>query len=84
MFAPVKMAEVDIFAFEDDIDAVAQTAARLGVIHLLDVNSLGKWAVGTGSEWPGRASSYATQERRVLELLDQLQSKRPLCLVTAS
>ena len=73
MFAPVKMAEVDIFAFEDDIDIVAQTAARLGVIHLLDVNSLGKWAVGTGNEWPGRASSYATQERRVTELLDHLQ-----------
>ena len=72
MFAPAKMSEVDIFVFEDDVDDVAQTVARLGVMHLLDVNSLGKWAEGVGSAWAGQISTYATQERRVQELLAQL------------
>ena len=54
MFAPAEMSEVDIFVFEDDVDDVAQTVARLGVMHLLDVNSLGKWAEGVGSAWAGQ------------------------------
>jgi len=72
MFAPAEMSEVDIFVFENDIEEVAQTVARLGVLHLLDVNTLGKWAQEVGTEWVGRVSTYTTQERRVLELLNQL------------
>lgn len=73
MFVPVEMSEVDIFVFENDVEAVAQAVAGLGVMHLLDVGSLGKWAEGVStSEWTGRVSAYATQERRVKELLEQL------------
>ncbi|MHB0856990.1 MAG: V-type ATP synthase subunit I [Anaerolineae bacterium] len=72
MFVPAEMSEVDIFVFENDVDNVAQTVASLGVMHLLDVNSLGKWAEGVGTEWAGRISTYATQERRIKELLSQL------------
>jgi V/A-type H+/Na+-transporting ATPase subunit I len=72
MFAPAEMAEVDIFVFENDVEVVAQAVARLEVMHLLDVNTLGKWAEGVGTEWAGRISTYATQERRVKELLVQL------------
>ncbi|MHB1295569.1 MAG: V-type ATP synthase subunit I [Anaerolineae bacterium] len=72
MFVPAEMSEVDIFVFENDVDTVAQTVAGLGIMHLLDVNSLGKWAEGVGTEWAGRISAYATQERRIKELLTQL------------
>jgi len=72
MFVPAEMSEVDIFVFDNDIEAVAQTVAHLGVMHLLDVNTLGKWAEGVSTEWAGRVSAYTGQERRVLELLSQL------------
>ncbi|MCD6520756.1 MAG: hypothetical protein J7M05_12640 [Anaerolineae bacterium] len=72
MFVPAEMSEVDIFVFENDVEEVAQTIARLGVMHLLNVNALGKWAEGVGTEWSGRISAYSNQERRVKELLDQL------------
>jgi V/A-type H+-transporting ATPase subunit I len=72
MFAPAEMSEVDIFVFENDIEDVAQIIARLGVLHLLDVNTLGKWAQDVSTEWVGRVSTYTTQERRVLELLNEL------------
>ena len=72
MFVPVEMSEVDVFVFDNDVDAVAQAVAGLGVMHLLDVASLGKWAEGVSTEWTGRVSAYATQERRVRELLEQL------------
>ncbi len=65
VFVPVEMSEVDIFVFENDVEAVAQEVASLGVMHLLDVASLGKWAEGVSTEWTGRVSAYATQERRV-------------------
>ena len=72
MFVPVEMSEVDIFVFENDVEEVAQAVAGLGVMHLLEVGSLGKWAEGVSTEWTGRVSAYATQERRVKELLEQL------------
>ncbi len=72
MFVPTQMSEVDIFVFEDDIEAVAQTVARLSVMHLLDANALGKWAEGVSSEWAGRISAYTNQERRARDLLAQL------------
>jgi V/A-type H+-transporting ATPase subunit I len=72
MFAPAEMSEVDIFVFENDVQDVAQTVARLGVMHLLDANALGKWAEDVGTEWPGRVSAYGVQERRTRELISQL------------
>lgn len=72
MFVPAEMSEVDIFVFENDVEHVAQTVAQLGVMHLLDVNALGKWAEGVGTEWAGRISSYTNLERRIRELLTQL------------
>jgi len=72
MFVPAEMSEVDIFVFENDVEEVAQTIARLGVMHLLNVNALGKWAEDVGTEWSGRISAYSNQERRIKELLDQL------------
>jgi len=76
MLGPVGMSEVDIFVVEDDIDAVAQKVASLGIIHLQDPSSLGRWGEGAGTEWLGRVSAYATQERRVEELLDRLGVER--------
>ncbi len=72
MFVPAEMSEVDIFVFESDVEAVAQRVADLGVIHLLDANALGEWAEEVSTEWAGRISAYARQERRVLDLLSQL------------
>jgi V/A-type H+-transporting ATPase subunit I len=72
MFIPAEMSEVDIFVYENDVHNVAQTVAQMAVLHLLDVNALGKWAEGVGTEWPGRVSAYASQERRVREMLAQL------------
>jgi len=72
MLAPVEMSEVDIFVPEGDVDAVAQTVARLGVLHLQDSQSLGSWGEGMDTEWLGRVSAYATHERRVEELLDRM------------
>jgi len=72
MFTPAEMAEVDIFCFEDDAEAVAQAVAELGTLHLLDANALGEWAEGVGTAWSGRVSVYGGQERRILELLRRL------------
>ncbi len=72
MFVPAAMSEVDIFVFDNDIQAVAHTVARLGMMHLLDVNALGKWAEGVGTEWAGRIAAYTNQERRARELLTRL------------
>jgi len=72
MFGPAEMSEVDIFVFENDVQDVAQVVASLGAMHLLDANALGKWAEGMGTEWVGRISAYASQERRATELLSQL------------
>jgi len=72
MFTPAEMAEVDIFCFENDAEAVAQTVAGLGTLHLLDVNALGNWSEGIGTAWSGRVSVYGGQERRLLEMLRRL------------
>lgn len=72
MFAPVEMSELDIFVPESDIDAVAETLARLSIVHLQDPSALGKWGEGVGPEWLGRVTAYTTQERRVEELLGRL------------
>ncbi|MBC7236275.1 MAG: hypothetical protein H5T69_10570 [Chloroflexi bacterium] len=72
MFAPAEMAEVDIFVYDEDIEQVAQTVARLGVMHLMDVNTLGEWARDVDTEWRGRASGYQGQERRILRLMETL------------
>ena len=65
MFVPAEMSEVDIFVLEGDVEPVAQTIAEMGIMHLLDVNTLGEWAEDVGTEWTGRISAYATQARRV-------------------
>ena len=75
MFIPAEMSEVEIFVYENDVHNVAQTVAQMGVMHLLDVNTLGKWAEGVGTEWPRRVSAYANQERRVREMLASSVSK---------
>lgn len=73
MFIPAEMSEVDIFVYENDVEDIAQTVASLGVMHLLDANALGDWAEGVSSEWAGRIATYTAQERRVLEVLNQLK-----------
>jgi len=78
MFSPTEMSEVDIFCFDEQINAVAQAIARSGVLHLMDGKALGKWSTNMDGEWNGRASQYANQERRVLELLAHLDiEERP-------
>ena len=72
MFVPARMSEVDIFVYDEHIDGVAQAVARLGVIHLLDAKELGDWSSNDGGEWNGRIAQYSNQERRVLDLLAQL------------
>jgi len=76
MFTPVEMSELDIFVPESDVDAITQTLARLGVIHLQDPNALGRWGEGVGTEWLGRVTAYTTQERRIEELLNRLGCER--------
>jgi len=89
MFAPADMSEVDIFVFEDDVQVVAETVARLGVMHLLDVSSLGNWAEDVSKAWATRVATYTAQERRVLDLMRDLHIEerptpcdRPLAPVT--
>ena len=72
MFVPAEMSEVDIFVLEGDVEPVAQAIAEMGVMHLLDVNTLGEWAEDVGTEWTGRISAYATQARRIRDLLQML------------
>jgi len=81
MFIPAEMSEVDIFVNENDIEAVAQTIASLGLIHLLDTSALGDWATGVSAEWAGRIATYTAQERRLVEIMNQLkiaESTQPL------
>jgi vacuolar-type H+-ATPase subunit I/STV1 len=66
------MSEVDVFVFEENIDAVAEAVASLGVMHLLDAKALGQWSSEIDSEWPSRVSQYTNQERRVGDLLKVL------------
>jgi len=81
MFVPTEMSEVDIFVLEEDGQAVAETVARLGVMHLLDANTLGRWAQNVGTEWTGRVTAYGGQARRIRELLSQLgiEENLPTC-----
>ncbi len=81
MFVPTEMSEVDIFVLEEDGQAVAETVARLGVMHLLDANTLGRWAQNVGTEWSGRVSAYGGQARRIREILSQLgvEENLPTC-----
>lgn len=72
MFTPARMSEVDVFVFEENIDAVAEAVASLGVMHLLDAKALGQWSSEIDSEWPSRVSQYTNQERRVGDLLKVL------------
>lgn len=72
MFTPAGMSEVDIFVYDEQIETVAQTVARLGVLHLAEDKALGQWATGGASQWTGRANQYANQERRLLDILSQL------------
>ncbi|MCE5259371.1 MAG: hypothetical protein LLG44_10000 [Chloroflexi bacterium] len=73
MFVPAEMSEVDIFVYENDIEAVAQTVASLGIMHLLDTEALGDWATGVSSEWAGRIAAYSAQERRLADVMSQLK-----------
>lgn len=73
MFTPAEMSEVEIFVNDKDIDQAAQTIASLGVMHLLDASALGNWAEGVSSEWSGRITMFAAQERRLLDLMRQLE-----------
>jgi len=81
MFVPAEMSEVDIFVLEEDGQVVAETVARLGVMHLLDVNTLGRWAQNVGTEWTGRVSTYDTQARRIREVLSllEIEENLPCC-----
>ena len=72
MFTPAEMAEVDIFVYDEQIDAVAEAVARLGVMHLAEEKALGQWATGGNNEWTGRTNAYSNQERRALDLVAQL------------
>ncbi len=73
MLAPAEMAEVDIFVLENDIQQVAQVIASMGLMHLLDVNSLSQWEQGAGTAWQGRIATYTTQERRIVDLMHSLE-----------
>ncbi|MGI6375366.1 MAG: V-type ATP synthase subunit I [Anaerolineae bacterium] len=72
MFTPAEMSEVDIFVYDEQIEAVAMAIARFGALHLAEDKALGQWATGGSTEWSGRANQYAQQERRLLDLLAQL------------
>ncbi len=68
MIVPAELSEVDIFVLEGDIQPVTQAIAEQGVMHLLDVHTLGEWAEDVGTEWAGRISAYGNQLRRIREL----------------
>ncbi|MGI6379376.1 MAG: V-type ATP synthase subunit I [Anaerolineae bacterium] len=72
MFIPAEMSEVDIFCYQDDVEEVAQAVASLGVMHLMDANTLGKWGEDTGTAWSGRISTYAAYEARIRQLMERL------------
>jgi V/A-type H+-transporting ATPase subunit I len=72
MIVPAEMSEVDIFVPEGDIQVVTQTIAEMGVVHLLDVHTLGEWAEHVSTEWAGRISAYGNQLRRIRELCQSL------------
>ncbi|MEN6479784.1 MAG: V-type ATPase 116kDa subunit family protein [Anaerolineales bacterium] len=67
------MSEVDIFVYDEQVEAVALAIARFGALHLAEDKALGQWATGGEGEWSGRASQYANQERRILDLMRQLE-----------
>jgi V/A-type H+/Na+-transporting ATPase subunit I len=72
MFVPAEMSEVDIFCYQDDVEEVAQAVASLGVMHLMDANTLGKWGRDTATAWSGRIGAYAAYEGRILRLMERL------------
>jgi len=72
MFVPAEMSEVDIFCYQDDVEEVAQTVASLGVMHLMDANTLGKWGSDSATAWSGRISAYTAYEARILRLMERL------------
>ncbi|MEZ4657034.1 MAG: V-type ATPase 116kDa subunit family protein [Caldilineaceae bacterium] len=74
MFIPERMREVNLFIYEEDIQAVTLALAQLGMLQIeVDVDA--KEATLAG-HWSALATAYGTHERRFAELLDALQVDR--------
>ncbi len=44
MFTPEKMHQINVVVFETEVDAVARTVLRLGLLHLVQLDDSGEWA----------------------------------------
>ena len=71
MFIPERMREVNLFIYEEDIQAATLALARLGVLQI-EEDASAKSANHAG-HWQALATAYANQERRLTELLTLLQ-----------
>ncbi|MFN8486021.1 MAG: V-type ATPase 116kDa subunit family protein [Caldilineaceae bacterium] len=71
MFTPERMREVNLFIQAQDIQRVTATLARLGMFQVEEERET-KESAAEG-QWATLANGYATQERRLAELLAILQ-----------
>lgn len=74
MFRPERMCEVNLFIYEEDIQAVTQALAQLGQLQI-EPQSEVKGSTRQ-SNWQSLAASYAAQEQQLAELLNSLQVER--------
>lgn len=74
MFIPERMSEVNLFIYEEDIQPVTLALAQLGVLQVEEES--GAKEANRGGRWPALATAYATQERRLAELLETLKLDR--------
>ncbi len=76
MFTPEPMREINLFVLEEDVVAVTVALARLGTFQVEETEPQ---EGAPESRWGDLASAYATQERRLRELLEALGSPpRPM------
>ena len=70
MLAPEPLQEVNLFVFDRDVEAVADTLARLEVLHLEDVKSE-SWI--PDPEWPGTMDRYQNMVQKLEDLMAALR-----------
>jgi vacuolar-type H+-ATPase subunit I/STV1 len=73
MFTPERMHQINVMVFETEVDDVAKTIVRLGILHLVQLDDAQPWATELRQFEAGRAASRIDRlYSRVINLMKDL------------